>query len=60
MTERNPRKLQKNQPRDQEEQVRHRAYQIYEERGREDGHDLDDWLKAENEIAAKHAQTAAA
>ena len=23
------------------------AYQLYEQRGREDGHDLEDWLKAE-------------
>jgi hypothetical protein len=27
-----------------------RAYQVYEERGKEDGRDLDDWLKAEEEI----------
>jgi len=26
-----------------------RAYQLYEQRGREDGHDLDDWLQAESE-----------
>ena len=26
------------------------AYQKYEERGRHDGHDLDDWLQAEREI----------
>ena len=26
-----------------------RAYQLYEQRGREDGHDLDDWLRAELE-----------
>lgn len=25
------------------------AYQLYEQRGREDGHDLDDWLRAESE-----------
>ena len=23
------------------------AYELYEQRGREDGHDFDDWLKAE-------------
>jgi hypothetical protein len=30
-----------------EEQIRLRAYQLYDARGREDGHDLDDWLQAE-------------
>jgi uncharacterized protein YegP (UPF0339 family) len=33
-----------------QEQVRRRAYEIYEQRGREDGHKLDDWLQAESEI----------
>ncbi|HYL15132.1 MAG TPA: DUF2934 domain-containing protein [Terriglobales bacterium] len=33
-----------------EEEVRHRAYELYEERGRENGHDLDDWLRAEAEV----------
>ena len=32
------------------EQIRLRAYQLYEARGREDGRDLDDWLQAESEI----------
>ena len=36
-----------------EQLVRERAYQFYEERGREDGHDLDDWLRAEAEILGK-------
>ena len=27
-----------------------RAYQLWEERGQEHGHDLDDWLQAEGEI----------
>src|ERR1700730_142979 len=31
------------------EQIEQRAYEIYEERNREDGHALDDWLKAESE-----------
>ena len=30
-----------------EDKIRLRAYQLYEERGRIDGHDLDDWLQAE-------------
>jgi hypothetical protein len=32
-----------------EEQIRLRAYALYEARGREDGRDLDDWLQAEAE-----------
>ena len=28
------------------------AYQLYDERGRMDGHDLDDWLQAEQTIRA--------
>ena len=43
-----------------ERQIRRRAYEIYEERGREDGHDLDDWLRAEAEIIGATAETAAA
>ncbi len=35
------------------ELIRVRAYQLYEERGCENGHDLDDWLRAETEIAGK-------
>src|ERR1035441_402026 len=31
------------------ERIRQRAYELYEKRGREHGHDLDDWLKAEEE-----------
>lgn len=33
-----------------EEGVRLRAYELYEARGRKDGHDLDDWLRAEQEV----------
>lgn len=32
------------------EQVRERAYQIFESRGRGDGHDVEDWFKAETEL----------
>jgi uncharacterized protein HemX len=39
-----------------EEEIRRRAYELYEERGSEDGHDLDDWLRAEAEITAKNAK----
>ena len=30
--------------------VRQRAYDLYRARGGEDGHDLDDWFRAENEL----------
>jgi hypothetical protein len=33
-----------------QERIRRRAHEIYEARGREDGHDLDDWLIAESEV----------
>ena len=32
------------------EEIAARAYQIYLERGRANGHDLDDWLQAEYEL----------
>ena len=35
---------------DLEERIRCRAYQIFEERGRIEGRQLDDWLQAEREI----------
>ena len=43
-----------------EERIRRRAYEIYEERGREEGHVLDDWLQAEAEITSKAAKAARA
>jgi hypothetical protein len=30
--------------------IRERAYQFFEARGRQPGHELDDWLQAEREI----------
>jgi hypothetical protein len=37
-------------PQELEIQIRERAYELYEARGREDGHDIEDWLLAEEEI----------
>jgi len=34
-----------------EENVRARAYELYEVRGRIDGHAEEDWLQAEGEVA---------
>jgi len=36
-----------------DEIIRERAYQLYEERGCEHGHDLEDWYRAEAEILGK-------
>jgi hypothetical protein len=43
-----------------EYQIRLRAYQLYEARGRKDGHALDDWLRAKEEIRQKKFRTATA
>lgn len=37
---------------DHEPQVRRRAYELYEQRGRAAGSELQDWLQAESEIIA--------
>ena len=42
-----------------DERIRRRAYDLYEQRGRLDGHDMDDWLQAEAEMNGK-SKTAAA
>ena len=38
-----------------EEQIRLRAYQFYEQRGREPGHDVEDWMRAEHELRSRRA-----
>jgi len=43
-----------------QELIRLRAYQLYEERGKDDGHAEEDWLRAESEILSRHAQKAVA
>ena len=35
-----------------EERIRIRAHQLYQERGSQTGHDIEDWLQAEREILA--------
>lgn len=40
-----------NQVRPTEEEIRRRAYEIYEARGRQDGKEFDDWVTAEKELA---------
>ena len=47
------------EPQELENQIRLRAQELYEARGRENGHELDDWLRAEEEITSKKVRTAA-
>ncbi len=42
-----------------EEIIRMRAYQLFEERGCEHGHDMDDWLQAETEVMGKKPSVSA-
>jgi hypothetical protein len=51
-----------NEPQDLEleDQIRHRAYELYEARGREDGHELEDWFRAKEEITIKKFRIATA
>lgn len=35
-----------------DERIRRRAYELYEERGCQQGFELDDWLKAQEEVLA--------
>ncbi len=44
---------------DIQHQIRERAYELYERRGRNNGHDLDDWLTAESEVTQKAGKRAA-
>jgi len=43
-------------PIDLEVQIRLRAYEIYEERGRIPGHEEEDWAQAEREVQARYQQ----
>jgi hypothetical protein len=43
-----------------EEKIRNRAYELYEGRGRQDGHHIEDWLEAEAELNAQRSRTVAA
>jgi hypothetical protein len=41
-------------------EIRARAYELYVERSMDDGHDLEDWLRAEQEVLAETSTKAAA
>lgn len=43
-----------------EHQIRQRAHELYQERGRKEGHELDDWLRAEEEIKRKKVRAVSA
>jgi hypothetical protein len=43
-----------------EDQIRMRSHELYEARGREEGHDQEDWLQAEAELTEKKARPVAA
>lgn len=44
---------------DRADQITAVAYQLYEARGRADGHDLDDWLQAEQQVLGTQLKAAA-
>jgi hypothetical protein len=41
---------------DLQEQIRRRAHELYEQRGRDEGHELDDWLHAESDVTQQKAK----
>ena len=43
-----------------EHEIRRRAHEIYVERGRETGYDVEDWLQAERELNTDKFNTASA
>ncbi len=36
-----------------QDEIRRRAYELYEQRGKEDGRDWEDWFRAEAELSSK-------
>ncbi|HET7441985.1 MAG TPA: DUF2934 domain-containing protein [Terriglobales bacterium] len=47
---------QQTDPAELHEQIRRRAHEIYEQRNRTEGHDLEDWLQAEAELTGTKTQ----
>lgn len=43
-----------------EEEIRVRAYAFFEERGRQEGYDREDWARAEAEVLAKYQRAKSA
>jgi Protein of unknown function (DUF2934) len=48
------------EPRTIEEEIRVRAYELFETRGGEDGRDQEDWFRAEEEVTGRIARNVAA
>jgi hypothetical protein len=46
------------QPENIQSQIRLRAFELYQDRGGKDGHEVEDWLRAEAEITGKKARAA--
>ena len=55
-----PERKRLNSPLEIEEAVRRRAYEFYEQRGYVEGHDVEDWLLAEQEVSGQGSQRTAA
>jgi len=47
-------------PLELEDQIRRRAYELYEQRGRTPGLEIDDWFRAEHEILGRKARSQSA
>lgn len=43
-----------------EDEIRRRAFELFEARGGQEGHELEDWLRAESEIRSAKKDAAAA
>jgi hypothetical protein len=50
------RETQQTDPAELQEKIRSRAHEIYEQRNRTEGHDLEDWLQAEAELTGTKTQ----
>jgi hypothetical protein len=53
----NRQKTQQNDRAKLDEKIRRRAYDFYEQRGRRNGQELDDWLQAEAEVTGTKKKT---
>ncbi len=42
-------------PEEHHQEIAEVAYSYWESRGREDGHDVEDWLTAEQEVRRRHS-----
>ena len=53
-TSRNQRGFSDHEAENMQTQIQQRAYELYEERGHRNGHELDDWVQAEQEVRHKY------